>query len=88
MNAKQLAAQKHTRWRERLDPRELRNLDAQGYERADQRPRCEACAHFRTNFDDPDFGTRHNRTVVQTCAIGGFPVNRLGICTKFERATT
>jgi hypothetical protein len=47
-----------------------------GYLRASERPRCESCEHFEVVID-------FNHWMLG-CSLGGFEVNRLGICNSWK----
>lgn len=51
-------------------------IDKQGYLGANERPRCETCQHFEVVVD-------FNHWMLG-CSLGGFPVNRQGICNSFK----
>lgn len=80
LTAKAVASQAraNTTWRGRLEPQQARAAASQGYVRATERERCETCLSCVSVVD-------LNRYTVN-CTRGGFEVNRLGWCTKWEKA--
>ena len=72
----------NSRWFERLTRPQQRAVLEQHYLRATQRPRCESCRQFVVIPKEP--GTSWDQPNELRCDLGGFSVNRDGVCDRWD----